>query len=41
MSKLVNDKYVESELNKIIEKINKGILILYKVEIVEYEKIDN
>ncbi|WP_343095908.1 FtsX-like permease family protein, partial [Clostridioides difficile] len=40
-SKLANDKYVESELNKITEKTNKGILIPYKAETAEYEKIDN
>lgn len=40
-SKLANDKYVESELNKIIEKTNKGILIPYKTETAEYEKSDN
>lgn len=40
-SKLANNKYVESELNKIIEKSGKGILIPYKSESAGIEKSDN
>ena len=40
-SKLANNKYVESELNKIIEKSEKGILIPYKSESAGIEKSDN
>lgn len=40
-SKLANDKKVESELNKIIDKSGKGILIPYKSEAAGLEKSDN
>lgn len=40
-SKLANDNHVESELNKIIEKSGKGILIPYKSESADIEKNDN
>jgi ABC-type lipoprotein release transport system permease subunit len=40
-SKLANEKHVESELNKIIEKSGKGILIPYKSESAGIEKSDN
>lgn len=40
-SKLANDSYVEDELNKIIDKSNKGILIPYKSEAGKIEKGDN
>ncbi len=40
-SKLANEKHVESELNKIIEKSGKGILIPYKSESAALEKSDN
>ncbi len=40
-SKLANEKHVESELNKIIEKSGKGILIPYKSEAAGIEKSDN
>ncbi|WP_219631912.1 FtsX-like permease family protein, partial [Burkholderia pseudomallei] len=40
-SKLANEKHVESELNKIIEKSGKGILIPYKSESAGLEKSDN
>lgn len=40
-SKLANNKYVESELNKIMEKSGKGILIPYKNESAGIEKSDN
>ncbi|MFR4161589.1 MAG: FtsX-like permease family protein [Paraclostridium sordellii] len=40
-SKLANDVYVEDELNKIIDKSDKGILIPYKAEAGKIEKGDN
>ena len=40
-SKLANEKHVENELNKIIEKSGKGILIPYKSESAGLEKSDN
>lgn len=40
-SKLANNKKVESELNKIIDKAGKGILIPYKSEAAGLEKSDN
>jgi ABC-type antimicrobial peptide transport system permease subunit len=40
-SKLANNKKVESELNKIIDKSGKGILIPYKSEAAGLEKSDN
>lgn len=40
-SKIANNKYVERELNEIIEKTNTGIVIPYKAESAEFEKIEN
>lgn len=40
-SKLANNKHIESELNKIIDKSKKGILIPYKSEAQGLEKSDN
>ncbi|MBO3446249.1 ABC transporter permease [Clostridium sp. CCUG 7971] len=40
-SKLANEKHVERELNKIVEKSGKGILIPYKSESAEFEKSNN
>lgn len=40
-SKLANGNYIEGELNKILEKTGKGILIPYKSESAGIEKSDN